>query len=429
MHVEAHVQHDELHQAARVHQDPEARTLAPAEAREARGRERASELAERGDGDDRSHHQPVVARRHEADLRAHACEREEDGEEEHDDDVFEAMGHFVGEPASAFSASTSATMSRAPLSASATARARRPDRAWVSRARTSRPRVPASTPAWRRLQILGIRRDSWEAYGLRRPGHDRERLCMRLELPRRGGVDRHGPLLRLDLGARDTHSRDLGPHEPDSLGRRGLDGRVRDRGPRDRGPGRAGDRGRVRETAMQSSTRSRVWDWMMPSADANARTTGTRMSEARSTWRSWPARRHSCTGKRSGKDCSDQCTLSCRATQTAAARRPSERSSIEERLEVRRCPTIRCVWSHPGDLKMRAYRAVVRRRRRREGLGSDGASSSGSVGSKGWPKDADGGRARINWWSCRLSCSVMEETENTSPPPGIGLGRSPWLRK
>ena len=47
--IEADVEHDQLHQPARVHQDAQRRRVAPAEAGEPRGDEAAPELADAGD--------------------------------------------------------------------------------------------------------------------------------------------------------------------------------------------------------------------------------------------------------------------------------------------------------------------------------------------------------------------------------------------
>ena len=70
--VEADVEHDQLDEAARVHQDAERRRLAPAEAGEARGDERAAELADRRDRHDDGAQRPVLPRSSSARSRC-AC--------------------------------------------------------------------------------------------------------------------------------------------------------------------------------------------------------------------------------------------------------------------------------------------------------------------------------------------------------------------
>jgi hypothetical protein len=95
--IEPDVEHDQLHQPARVHEDSERRRLAPAKSGEARRDRAAAELA---DARDENHHaadDPRVQRVEEPDLRAKAAVGEEERQEQHDDQVFELVGEELRE--------------------------------------------------------------------------------------------------------------------------------------------------------------------------------------------------------------------------------------------------------------------------------------------------------------------------------------------
>ena len=66
--LEADVEHDQLGQAARVHQRAERRRVAPAEAAVARGEHRADPLADDRDGDQHERDQPQLRPVERADL-------------------------------------------------------------------------------------------------------------------------------------------------------------------------------------------------------------------------------------------------------------------------------------------------------------------------------------------------------------------------
>jgi hypothetical protein len=77
------VEHDQLDQAARVHQRSQRCGVAPGEAGQPGGRRAAAELAQRGDQDDAGAQQPGAGAAQQPDLGAQAGEGEEGGQQQH----------------------------------------------------------------------------------------------------------------------------------------------------------------------------------------------------------------------------------------------------------------------------------------------------------------------------------------------------------